>query len=94
MKSSEISAETLRGYLRLDDNDPDVPLEALLAAARRYVTGYTGIDEAELDGHEDISIAILVLCSDFYDNRQMTVESDKVNRVVQSILDLHCVNLL
>ena len=47
-----------------------------------------------MDLHEEISIAILVLCSDLYDNRQTAVESDKVNRTVRSILDLHSTNLL
>ena len=62
--------------------------------AKSYIMSYTGLDEAEMDRHEEISIAILVLCSDLYDNRQTAVESDKVNRTVRSILDLHSANLL
>lgn len=82
------------GFLRLDGEPDDVSPDTLLAAAKSYIMSYTGLDEAEMDLHEEISIAILVLCSDLYDNRQMMVESDKVNRTVRSILDLHSTNLL
>lgn len=94
MKPSEIKAQTVLGYLRLDGEPDDVSPDTLLAAAKSYIMSYTGLDEAEMDLHEEISIAILVLCSDLYDNRQTAVESDKVNRTVRSILDLHSTNLL
>lgn len=94
MKPSEINAQTVLDFLRLDGEPDDVSPDTLLAAAKSYIMSYTGLDEAEMDLHEEISIAILVLCSDLYDNRQMMVESDKVNRTVRSILDLHSTNLL
>lgn len=94
MKPSKINAQTVLGFLRLDGEPDDVSPDTLLAAAKSYIMSYTGLDEAEMDLHEEISIAILVLCSDLYDNRQMMVESDKVNRTVRSILDLHSTNLL
>lgn len=94
MKPSKINAQTVLGYLRLDGEPDDVSPDTLLAAAKSYIMSYTGLDEAEMDLHEEISIAILVLCSDLYDNRQMAVENDKVNRTVRSILDLHSTNLL
>lgn len=94
MKPSEIKAQTVLGFLRLDGEPDDVSPDTLLAAAKSYIMSYTGLDEAEMDLHEEISIAILVLCSDLYDNRQTAVESDKVNRTVRSILDLHSTNLL
>ena len=56
--------------------------------------GYTGLNEAAIDTHEDITIAVLVLVSDMYDNRQMTVDKNNVNRVVDTILGMYCVNLL
>ena len=94
MKPSEINAQTVLDFLRLDGEPDDVSPDTLLAAAKSYIMSYTGLDEAEMDLHEEISIAILVLCSDLYDNRQTAVESDKVNRTVRSILDLHSTNLL
>ena len=56
--------------------------------------GYTGLDETAIDTHEDITIAVLVLVSDMYDNRQMTVDKNNVNRVVDTILGMYCENLL
>ena len=94
MKISEITPEQVVEYARMDAEGGDISPAALLAAAKAYVKSYTGLTEAEMEGHEDISIAILALCSDMYDNRQMTVEKSNVNRVIQSILDLHSVNLL
>lgn len=94
MKVSEITPEAVNSYLRLDDDADDGLASVMLPAAVAYVKGYTGLDAAALDEHEDISLAVLVLCSDMYDNRQMVVDNDKVNRVIQSILDMHRVNLL
>ena len=89
MKASELTSADVIAFLRLDGIEPELPPELLLTAARAYVRGYTRLSDNEIDEHEDITIAILALCSDMYDNRQMHVESDKVNRVVSSILDMH-----
>lgn len=94
MKPSEITPYEVIKYARMDDMDADLSPEALLAAAKAFVKSYTGLTDEELDKHEEISIAILALCTDMYDNRQSTVENDKVNRVVETILGLHSVNLL
>lgn len=94
MKPSEITPDEVIKYARMDDMDADLSPEALLAAAKAFVKSYTGLTDEELDKHEEISIAILALCTDMYDNRQLTVENDKVNRVVETILGLHSVNLL
>lgn len=64
------------------------------AAAISYCVGYTGLTELELDNHEDITIAVLTLISDMWDNRSMTVDRSNVNRVVDVILGMHCQNLL
>ena len=82
---------TEEAYLTEEDRQY---LEILLPAAMDYVKGYTGLDEAAIDTHEDITIAVLVLVSDMYDNRQMTVDKNNVNRVVDTILGMYCVNLL
>ena len=94
MKPSKITPYEVIKYARMDDMDADLSPEALLAAAKAFVKSYTGLTDEELDKHEEISIAILALCTDMYDNRQSTVENDKVNRVVETILGLHSVNLL
>lgn len=89
MKVSELTRDNVIAFIRLDGIEPEIPPEMLLTAAKAYVKGYTRLTDEEIDLHEDITLAVLVLCSDMYDNRQMQVEGDKVNRVVSSILDLH-----
>ena len=53
----------------------------------------TGIFQ-QLDQHDDITIAVLALISDMYDNRSVSVKETGVNRIVESILGMHSVNLL
>lgn len=98
MKTSEITTSDICRQIRIEEaylNDDDrIHLELLRKSAIEYVKGYTGLDESEIDTHEDMTIAVLVLISDMYDNRQMYVEKSSVNRVVDTILGMHCNNLL
>ena len=98
MKVSEITLSDICRQIRTDEayvtEDDRKYLVILQKAAVEYVKGYTGLDDAEIDTHEDITIAVLVLVSDMYDNRQMTVDKNNVNRVVDTILGMYCVNLL
>lgn len=94
MKVSEITPDQVIEYARMDTESMDISPEMLLQSAKAYIRGQTGLGDEEMDRYEDLSIAVLALCSDWYDNRQMTVEKSNANRVVQSILDLHSRNLL
>lgn len=98
MKVSEITLKDICRQIRTDEayllEDDRGYLATLQKAAVGYVKGYTGLDEATIDIHEDITIAVLVLISDMYDNRQMTVDKNNVNRVVDTILGMYCENLL
>lgn len=94
MKVSEIKADDVVKYARMDASGEDISPEALLSAAKSYVKSYTGLTDEQMDEHEEISIAVLALCSDMYDNRQMHTDNDKANRVVDSIIGMHSRNLL
>jgi len=98
MKVSEITLKDICRQIRTEEayltEEDRQYLEILPPAALDHVKGYTGLDEAAIDIHEDITIAVLVLVSDMYDNRQMTVDKNNVNRVVDTILGMYCVNLL
>lgn len=86
-----------------EDEKPEL-IEAMMAGARQYISGHTGIpispeDEGgeSLDDFEDLTIAFLVLCQDMYDNRTMMPDSkyaNSANKTVDSILGLHARNLL
>lgn len=94
MKISELTVEYIAEYLRADLDDEVNTFKAIKAAAIEYIKSYTGLKDEELDEHEDLTVAALVLCSDMYDNRQMTVQNDKENPTVKQILSFHSVNLL
>ena len=97
-KVSDITYEDVASYLHLDvdvnDTDTINTLKTLLRVAKKYIEQYTGRNTAELDAFEDFVIAVLVLCQDMWDNRAMYVDYSNPNRVVESILGLHQVNLL
>lgn len=94
MRMSELTEQEVLAFLRIEEAEGDIDPSVLLSAAKSYVRGYTGLSDEELDQHEDITVALLVLCSDMYENRLVTVESGNVNRVVDSILGMHCNNLV
>lgn len=95
-KVSEVTSTDLAEYLRVGEvtESEDVFLKTIIGAAKSYMSKYTGLDAAQLDGSQDFVVVLLVLCQDMYDNRALYVDSANVNLTVQSILDMHSVNLL
>ena len=93
MKVSEVQPVDLAEFLRLDDYRED-EMQRILDSAKDYIRSYTGLTDEEIDTHADFLTALLVLCQDMYDNRSMYVDKSNVNRVVESILNMHRVNLL
>lgn len=99
MKVSELTVEDLISFLRIDDPDEDVKklLSEDLTEARSYVRAYTGLTDEEIDIHPEFVHAVCVLVQDMYDNRKLDLMSNGisyVNKVVESILGMHCVTLL
>lgn len=95
-KVSDISADFLADYLRIaDPSDGDrTLLAAILKAVPAYMMRYTGLDAAGLDRSPDMVFAALALAQDMFDNRTIYSDSNTPNLTVQSILDMHSVNLL
>lgn len=91
---SGLTDKDVLSFLRLDGTEEDISPSALLAAATAYVRSYTGLTDREMDEHEDLAIAVLVLCADLYENRLTTVDTANVNRTVSCILGMHCKNLI
>jgi len=99
-KVSEITAKEIADYIRLDEYD-EKELVTYLNIAKSYISNYTGIPETSkkegaetLDDYADFIIVVYVLCQDMYDNRSMYVDSKNINKVVQTILDMHTRNNL
>ena len=93
MKLREVTEEDVMGFGRIEEEDRRL-IPAIMSAARSYVLGYTGLSLEETDPYEDITLACLVLCCEMYDNRNLTVENEKVNPYVKSVLAMHAVNYL
>lgn len=93
---SQIEPQDVADYLRICDPTADDlnTLKTLLTVAKVYVGEYTGRTIQELDDYKDFIIVVLILCQDMYDNRTNYVDSENVNKVVESIMNLHSVNLL
>ena len=95
-KVSEVTAADLAEHLRVGEvtESEEGFLKTIIGAATTYMCKYTGLTAEQLDGSQDFVPVLLVLCQDMYDNRTLYVDSANVNRMVQSTLDMHSVNLL
>lgn len=93
MKISEMQEVQVADYLRLDDYREE-EIKRLMDTAKAFIRSYTGLTDEEIDTHEDFYIVVLVLCQDMNDNRCMYVDKGNLNKVVETILGMHCVNLL
>ena len=98
MKVSEITNEFLLNYIRYDDAGEieKKEIDTFLESAISYCISYTGLSKEELDEHEDITIAILLLVADMFDNRNLYIEgkASNINKSVECILGMHSTNLL
>ena len=102
-KVSEITINDITNYIRLSEvsDEEKKQLEIYLKIAKNYISNYTGIPETSttegaetLDSYADFVIVVYVLCQDMYDNRSMYVDGKSINKVVQTILDMHTRNNL
>lgn len=100
MRLSQITEDDVAGFLRLDPEEYQKEIiQAVMVAAKQYILNYTGLTEEIADEKEDFYIAYMVLCQDMYDNRSMyadknSAQGSNINKVVESVLGMHCVNLI
>lgn len=96
MTVSDITIDDIANYLRISEIDSNLrkELDVYLKVALKYIKDETGLEDDELDEHEDFIIAVYVLCQDMYDNRTFYVDKSNTNRVVDTILGRHRTNLL
>lgn len=99
-KVSEITIGDVARHMRVDLDYEVSDIETYLNIAKNYISSYTGIpvssEEGEsLDDFPDFVIVVYILCQDMYDNRTMYVDKkSNINKVVQTILDMHTRNNL
>lgn len=95
-KVSDITPADLASYIRLIEvtQDDQTTLNNLLKIAKTFIQNYTGHTEAELDNYADFVIVVFILVQDMWDNRTLYVDKTDLNKVVETILGMHSVNLL
>ena len=93
---SEITAQDIADYIRLNEltTDDTNTLNTLLNVSKQFISSYTGLTSAQIDTHPDFVIVVLILCQDMWDNRTLYVDNENLNKVVDTILGMHSVNLL
>ena len=97
-KVSEITIGDVARYIRVDDYE-EIDIKTYLNVAINYISSYTGIpvtseDGESLDDFADFVIVAYILCQDMHDNRTLYVDKNNINKVVQTILDMHTRNYL
>ena len=95
-KISDITYSDIADYIRLSEvseSDQNY-LTTLINISKSYILNYTGINEDDLDSYTDLIIVVFVLCQDMYDTRSMYVDNSNLNKVVETILGMHQINLL
>lgn len=94
MKISEVTDEIIASFIREDDfTDEDIELLSIIKpAAKAYIVEHTALTMSQLDEHEDLTIAYLILVEDMYDNRAMAVNYTNSNHTVETILSMHAMN--
>lgn len=95
-KVSDITSQDIASYIRLVEVEQDDlnTLNNLLNVAITFIQNYTGHTQEELDNYQDFVIVVLILCQDMWDNRTLYVDKTNLNKVVETILGMHSVNLL
>lgn len=95
-KVSDITSQDIADYIRLVEVEQDDrnTLNNLLNVAITFIQNYTGHTQEELDNYQDFVIVVLILCQDMWDNRTLYVDKTNLNKVVETILGMHSVNLL
>lgn len=95
MKLSDLTIAEVKAYCRAEDEEDEI-FTVLLSAGKAYVRGQTGLTEEEMEAYEDLTVAVLILVSDLYDNRIYQQKETKItaNLAVRSIIDQYCRNLI
>ena len=93
MKVSEIKIKDLMDYIRPDEYD-EAGFENILSAVKGFIKSYTGLDDEQIDEHEEFYIAVMILAADMYDNGALYVNTSNLNKTDESVLKRKSANLL
>ena len=94
VKVSDITVKDIADYLRLaEPSQEDINfLTKCLEIAKSYIKSYTGVED--LDTIQEFVICVYLLCQDMYDTRSLYNADTQPNKTFETILNLHCGNLI
>lgn len=93
---SNLTTNDLVNYIRIVDYTAadEATLSTLLSVAKDFIMNYTGCTQEDLDTHHDFVIVVLILVQSMWDDRTMYVDKTNLNKVVETILNMHSKDLL
>lgn len=95
MKLSQATLSDIKDQCGISDDDSDSLIQNYyMPSAKAFIHDYTELSDAEMDAHEDLTIAYMVLINEMYTQRDYTVNKDKINPTVKTILSMHAKNYL
>ena len=95
MKISELQNSEIKDFCGISDDDSDRIIEIVKSSAKAFIMGYTGLSESQLDQHDDITDAFLILVNDMFSQRDYTLSLHRqVSPAVKTILGLYAKNYL
>ena len=88
MRASELTTAYIKEYLRVPATltDDDAFISDCKAAAISFVTLRTGLTAEEVDTFPDLTVVVLELIQDFYDNRAIQIDYNKVSETADAII--------
>ncbi len=94
VKVSDITVKDIADYLRLAEPSQEDTnfLTKCLEIAKSYIKSYTGVED--LDTIQEFVICVYLLCQDMYDTRSLYNADTQPNKTFETILNLHCGNLI
>ncbi len=93
MKVSELTPAIIKDFCGISDTDSDDIIAVLIPSAKAYIRDYTGLTNEQIDEHEDITYACMVLVNDMFTQRDYTLSLHKqVSLTVKTILNMHSLN--
>lgn len=93
-KISEITLEKIKQYLRIEMHftEDDEMLTMMYHAAKDYIKSYSNMTDSELDEYDSFTVACMMLIADFYEVRQVNINTGikaSVNKMLTFILSMN-----
>lgn len=100
MKISELTPQIVGSWIgvcgsdEVLDEDTLQELQMILAAAKARASSFTGQNAEALDDHEELTIAVLGICNDYYTANRPEWADRQINKMSEGLLGAYSNNLL